>query len=734
MAYSSQEMLRQISTDYQTVFHLQKVIMSFSSFLDLVAEKPHLHVRNSPRYLIDMFDHFAVEKGRNLFALGTEKNVPIIGQDKVHDEIYKNLLAFDLQGTPNKLIFLHGPNGSAKSSTIETIAHGLHKYSETDDGAVYTFNWIFSSEKNFSPRVRGETSSIGFGTSGQDYESQQSLALIDENLIASKITSEFHENPLFLLPLEHREKFLKDRLYKNSPSNHPAKTEIPGHMLSKGLSKRNQLILENLLSSYDGNLEKVLRHVQVERFFFSRQYRVGISTVEPQMSVDAQEKILTMDKNISNLPSILHNIRFSETHGELVEANRGVLEFSDLLKRPLETFKYLLATVERGSVNLPTSTAQLDTVFFATANEKHLDAFKGIPDFSSFRGRFEFITVPYLLDFKSEVKIYENDVTITKQVADISPHCLYILCLWAIMTRLKQPELEMYDAGVRHLVSKLDPLTKAKLYAGETLSPQFNVSEEKTLRSLKKKILAESDGIAMYEGRFGISPRELRSVYYKIIQGNSAKTITPVTVFKELERLMKEKTTFEFLQFENRGRFHDNVFFLQCVKEEFAHVFSQEIIAAMGLVEELEYEKLLTRYVDNVVGFLKKEKLFNAKSITSEAPSENLMHEIEKIVNTGASSQTFRESILNRIASKKIEDPTMEIDVILIFHDLLEKIRNHYNIRQSKVIEERLIAMLEENNTGLKEVEETFRKLENKFGYSRKAARECIKFLLGAVK
>ena len=118
-----------------------------------------------------------------------------------------------------------------------------------------------------------------------------------------------------------------------------------------------------MLAAYDGEIEKVFRHIQVERFFYSRQYRIGISTVEPQMSMDAQEKQLTMDKNIVNLPAVLHNIRFTESVGELVEANRGILEFSDLLKRPLEAFKYLLTTVERATLDCPLQRRIL-TLFF----------------------------------------------------------------------------------------------------------------------------------------------------------------------------------------------------------------------------------------------------------------------------------------------------------------------------------------------------------------------------------
>jgi len=183
------------------------------------------------------------------------------------------------------------------------------------------------------------------------------------------------------------------------------KVEIPQHILLSGLSKRNQLIFENLLAAYDGDLVKVLRHVQVERFFYSKQYRVGVGTVEPQMSIDAYEKQLTIDRNIANLPPVLHNISFYEAEGPLVEANRGVLEFSDMLKRPIEAFKYLLSTVEKGSLNLPSATTYLDIVFFATTNEKHLDAFKTIPDFASFRSRFELVTAPYLLQPTLEAKI-----------------------------------------------------------------------------------------------------------------------------------------------------------------------------------------------------------------------------------------------------------------------------------------------------------------------------------------
>ena len=560
----SASLLGDLSRHQQEQFKKQNVIISFSSFLDLVKDAPLRMTRNSPAYLRDTFDHFGVTANDTgvggfprykMFDLGTEKNVPIIGGEQVHSDIKSLLEGFIRQGQSNKMIVLHGPNGSSKSSTVETIAHAMQVYSETDDGAVYRFNWIFPTERTATPRVKGESGPIGFGSQTSE-TSVNSYALLDESLIASRITSELRENPIYLIPMPFRENWLREWIGA-AEGKKPSDVEIPAHLLYSGLSKRNQLIMENLSSAYEGDLTKVLRHVQVERFFYSRQYRVGVSTVEPQMSVDAAEKQLTMDKNIANLPSILHNIRFHEAQGELIEANRGILEFSDLLKRPLEAYKYLLTTVEKGTLSLPSGTANLDLVFFATTNDKHLDSFKTIPDFSSFRGRLEFVTVPYLLQPAQEIKIYEADRKAIEKTTKIAPHALELLCTWAVMTRLKQPDPEHYESQHRTLIARLDPRSKIRLYEGASLRNGFKPSEESTLKELKKKIWSESVGMVIYEGRFGASPREIRAILYRAAQRAKNNNLTPMGIFDELERLVKDRTIYEFLQFEPRGKYHE---------------------------------------------------------------------------------------------------------------------------------------------------------------------------------
>lgn len=57
------------------------------------------------------------------------------------------------------------------------------------------------------------------------------------------------------------------------------------------------------------------------------------------------------------------------------------------MKRPLEAFKYLLGfSRSNGEAPLEQMILQLDEALIASSNEKHLAAFKEVPDFASFQG------------------------------------------------------------------------------------------------------------------------------------------------------------------------------------------------------------------------------------------------------------------------------------------------------------------------------------------------------------
>ena len=204
------KLMSDLNHEQRNLFQQRQVILSFDGFLQKLKEEPRLLTRDSASYIHDVFSHFGSEQSEKavdsprrwkLFDCGTERNIPIIGSENVQDEIYKVLTNFIRQGFSNKLVVLHGPNGSAKTSIIESISHAMQRYSEKEEGSVYRFNWIFPTEKSGTAQAMREAGPIGFsGGRSDDTAHTGTFAFLDEAKIASKIHSEFKENPIFRGP------------------------------------------------------------------------------------------------------------------------------------------------------------------------------------------------------------------------------------------------------------------------------------------------------------------------------------------------------------------------------------------------------------------------------------------------------------------------------------------------------------------------------------------------------
>src|SRR5690242_6681601 len=44
-------------------------------------------------------------------------------------------------GTEKRVLLLHGPVGSSKSTIVRRLKRGLEHYARTEEGAIYTFDW-----------------------------------------------------------------------------------------------------------------------------------------------------------------------------------------------------------------------------------------------------------------------------------------------------------------------------------------------------------------------------------------------------------------------------------------------------------------------------------------------------------------------------------------------------------------------------------------------------------------
>lgn len=725
-----QDVGKAVSSDYVK----NRSLLSFEEYLQLFFASPRTQARNAAQYLLAAIDSFGTElvphpTGRiRRFKVfdGVGDDTRVAGQEEVQNAIYRLIGNFVRAGSINKLILLHGPNGSAKSSIVEALKRGLERYSQTPEGALYTFNWIFPNEK----LVKG---SIGFGDRVEEGSRLGSYAHLDAEDVAVRLGTPLREHPLFLVPRAERRAMLELALARDKDFI------VSSYLLEGELSAKSRRIFDALLASYGGDWLKVLRHVQVERFYISQRYQVGTFTVEPQVSVDASYQQITADRTQANLPAVLHSTILYEPQGPLVSANRGLIEYADLLKRPLEAFKYLLGFSETQEVPLEHMVLQLDEVLIASSNEKHLGAFKELPDFASFKGRIELVRVPYLRRWRVEQEIYDAQVTPRTVGRHIAPHATEVAARWAVLTRVKKPMVDRYPTEVRSLVERLTPPEKLRLYQEGEAPDRLTLQQQKELKKHLQQLYEESDAYPNYEGRTGASAREIKTALFNAAQSTEHDSLHPLAVLKELLALTRDKSVYEFLQQEIVDGYHDHVDFVRAVEADYLDAVDREVRESMGLVSESQYRELFERYVQTVSAWVKGERVENRLTGESEKPDEGRLAEFEGyVMPKGDDPKEFRKALIASIGAWRIDNPDAAVDYARIFPDLFKRLAEHFfeeHKRQLQRNVEHLLKFLSDERSSLSPKEQqqarsTLDELARRFGYTDGSARDAIVYLV----
>jgi predicted Ser/Thr protein kinase len=734
--------LAQTTTEFRETFAQKRRVMSFGEYFTLFSNAPARQVRSASQYLHDALDYFGTETVRSPRGSATRWKLfdcpweggrdSLMGQEEVQAAIYRLVSNFAREGRTNRLILLHGPNGSAKSTMVSCLQRALEHYSTLDEGALYRFNWIFPSQKI-------SKGGIGFAGAGSldGASPMDTYAYLDDEFVEAKIIDELRDHPILLLPRPRRKELIEELLGDVIKEGfRPAQYIVEGD-----LSHRNRQIFEALLASYHGDLAKVLRHVQIERFFVSRRYRQAVATVEPQLSVDARSRQLTMDRSLSSLPPALQSLTLYEYQGELVDGHRGVVDFADLLKRPLEAFKYLLGTVEQGRISLDVASLEIDTIFMASSNEGYLAAFKELPEFQSFKGRMELVRAPYLLDYHIERKIYEAHIrsfsggTAQKHVA---PHVAWVTALWAVLTRMKKPMPEKYPKSLVELVAKLGPLDKALLYAGEMPNESFTAEQLKELQAGVEKLARESDSYPNYEGRTGASPREMKLLLMNAAQSTKFRCLSPFAVFDELEELVRNVSLYEFLKQEPMsGGYHENRKFIFQVRDRLLDKIDDEVRSSMGLVEERRYIEQFERYLSHVSPWVRKEKVRNPHTGQDEEPDQAFMGDIERMLEVGPSDgrrEEFRREVIAKVGAWSLDNLGRRPDYEQIFPGPIGRLREAFFTDRRKQIrkinEDLLVFLVDGPGQMLPEavtaVRSTLENLKSRFGYCEHCAKDAV--------
>lgn len=735
---NTENLLGRIEQEVKTEFERTNRILTFDEYMQLVAKDTRTHLRGSAQYMVDMFDHFGTSTDRNgdnhfkLFDMefggdSVDARHRVVAQNDVQQGIYRSLKNFVKEGVNNKLVLLHGPNGSAKSSIINCITRGMERYSETPQGAIYRFNWIFPVEKF----VKG---GLGLGSYSGTKEPVSSYAKLGEDEIAARVPCELKDHPLLLLPAPAR----RDLVGRLSDGK---LTHIADYLTKGSPCHKCKMIFEALLTAYKGDLKKVLMHVQVERFYISKRYRGAAVTIEPQLHVDAMSRQVTMDKSLSFLPPSLQSVSLYELSGDLVDGNRGLVEYADLLKRPVDTFKYLLIACEQGSVNVGQSIAYLDTVLIGSTNELQLDAFKEFPDFTSFKARIELIRVPYLLQYSEEQKIYDINLAKFGGGRHVTPHTTFVAALWAVLTRLKKPNAIHYQPNLTNIIGALTPLEKAKLYDHSGMPAHLSAEERKLLKAAIRRLLDEYSTVPYYEGRMGASAREIKSIIYDAAQNPEFACLSPLGLLQEIEEFIRRRASeYDFLKQDVKDGYHDSGEFVNTVRAEYLAILDQEVRESMGVFESRQYEEFLKKYIVNLSSLIKKEKIKNPITGRMEPPDMSLVNEFEAIIETPsaqADRDAFRNNVISTIGAYALDHPNQPVDYRLVFPEYMKKLEDHYFNQQKSQMQMlgdaiQFFGTEREDRTTdhAKLAAQTISTMVRKHGYCEECAKQSISFLI----
>ena len=572
-------------------------------------------------------------------------------------------------GADKRILLLHGPVGSSKSTIARLLKKGLEVYSRTDEGALYTFRWMLDEH-------------CGPGDTTHEY------------------LCPMHEEPLRLVPPAARE----DLLAAINESYHP--TYHRGHIHVDGdLCPFCRRVMADLMRHYDGDWRSALNHIQVRRIILSEKDRVGVGTFQPKDEKNQDSTELTGDINYRKIAQYGSDSdpRAFNFDGELNIANRGVCEFIEVLKLDV-AFLYDLLGASQEHLIKPKKFAQthIDEVILGHTNEPEFKRLQSNELMEAFRDRTIKIDVPYNIRLDDEVRIYQKDFGPERvRELHIAPHTLEVAAMWAILTRLAEPKK-----------ANLSLTQKMKLYNGRAITGYT----EDAVRELMEE--------APREGMEGISPRYIQDKISNTLvspQAIEERGVNPFMVLNELERGLAHHSLIN--DEDTKKRYKE---MLSLVLDEYEDVIKGEVQRAICADEEA-IARLCQNYIENVRAYTQKEKVRNRYTGKDDEPDERLMRSIEEKIDIPDSRKDdFRQEIMNYIGALALDGKKFEYNTNARLYKALEL--KLFEDQRDTIKLKNLVSSVVDDETQ-KKIDVVKQRLIKNFGYNDNSATDVLNYV-----
>ena len=593
----------------QKQFRKLNETMTYAEYLDLALRNPLVCLSAFQR-LYDMVISSGVERFRRFNRTYTRYNFfakhpefPIFGLEGAVEGFVRHIKgAAGFFGTEKRILLLHGPVGSSKSTAVRALKRGLEDYTMTDRGALYTFDWIDlpTADDDLGPSLE----------------------------LKKEAPCPMQDDPIKLIPRDLRPIFqqrlneslnamkLSDDKSLNDELHRIFKIRLEGD-----LNPHDKFFYKALLRRYNGDWGKVMeKHIRVRRVTLSESDRVGIGTFSPKDEKNQDSTELTGDVNYMKLGAygVDSDPRAFNFDGEFEVSNRGLLEMIEMLKLNEEFLYDLLGASQERQVK-PKKFPQvpIDLAIIGHTNGPEYTRLVKNDRMEALQDRTVRVDWPYVLRWDDETSVLKQDYNPEKVRQHIAPHTVEIAALFAILTRLKTGK----DA-------KLDPVKKAKLYNGMSL-PGY------TEDAIKELMDAEPN-----EGMEGISARFVQNKLSNALVSHH-DYVNPFMVLHEIKEGLK---TYSVIANDEGKRAHCEAC-VDAAKKELDEILKNEVRRALVMDDEA-INRMFTNYLDNVFAYINKEKVKNEYTEEFEEPNERLMRSIEEKIDVPDQGvDDFRRSI-----------------------------------------------------------------------------------------
>jgi len=435
-----------------------------------------------------------------------------------------------------------------------------------------------------------------------------------EGAVYAISTCPMWEDPLHLVPPELRDQFSEEY----------------------GIHIEGDLCPDCAYRYGNGNVEAMMS-IPVRRVFFSERDRVGVGTFAPSDPKSQDVGELTGEVDYSKLAEYgtKADPRAFRFNGELEIANRGVMEFVEILKVDGRFLYILLGLAQErvikvaGYANIPA-----DEVVLAHTNLAEYESFAANTKNEALKARMLVIPVPYNLRMSDEGKIYEKLLKnggANKHI--VSPRTLETAAMFAIMTRL-----ETSKRGVGNM-------KKLRLYDGQYVEGTSQREAEELQKEFPR------------EGMTGVSPRYvIDTLSMALTRGRNEgrPCLTPIDALRALKDGLDYHMDTRDLPAAKKEAVTN---LIAEVRKEYDDIARREVQSAFVFAFEDSARMLFENYLDQVDAFCTKRKLRDPVTGEDVDPDEKMMRGIEEQIQIGdAGRAEFRREVLMRIASAARHD------------------------------------------------------------------------------